>query len=461
MLEIVNFGYLASAIGFITGIKLMATPSKAKIGNYISAVAMVVAIVITVLFYFSGMTSNWLLLLLGAVLIIGAAIGRIMAYRFEMTKMPELVSLFNAFGGLSATIIAITEGNGVVGVEQTLFIFILMASALLGSASFAGSMVAYFKLGGALRIKIPFASTLSKGILIISIVLGVVFFWGLGISPFLMILILSVLGLVYGFLFAIVVGGADMPVLISLLNSITGIVTALSGVLFESPIMLLGGVLVGATGVLLTIQMCNAMNRSLLNVLSGKSKSGAKLGLNNASHQEISEISAPQTAALLAFSKKVAVVPGFGLAVSQAQKLCFEIQQLLAEQEVELSYIIHPVAGRMPGHMNVLLAEANIQYESIVEMADVNQQMNEFDAVLIIGANDVVNPDADDNPDSPIYGMPIIKAHNAKQVVVLKRGMSTGYSGINNPLFEKPNCKLLFGDAKASLQQIINELKML
>jgi NAD(P) transhydrogenase subunit beta len=270
-------------------------------------------------------------------------------------------------------------------------------------------------------------------------------------------MLLGVLALVYGLLFALPVGGADMPVLIAVLNAVTGVATAFSGILFESTIMLLGGILVGATGILLTIQMCKAMNRSLRKVLIGGHAARAELTGNG--EQLIQTITNAETASVLAFAQQVAIVPGFGLAAAQAQKLCFEMQKALNAQGTNVKYIIHPVAGRMPGHMNVLLAEANVDYDDIVEMEEVNDNMEQFDACVVIGANDVVNPAAEENESSPIYGMPVIRAYRAKHVIVLKRGMAAGYSGVSNPLFEKSNCRLLFGDAKTSLQKIVEELK--
>lgn len=250
-----------------------------------------------------------------------------------------------------------------------------------------------------------------------------------------------------------------MPVVISLLNSITGIATAFAGLVYDSKVMIAGGIFVGAAGIFLTLLMCTAMNRSLLQVLAGKFKKST--GAGSDVEIEVKEISVSETAMALAFSQRVAVVPGYGLAVAQAQHICGQMQQLLEKRGCEVDYIIHPVAGRMPGHMNVLLAEANIDYGRLKEMDEGNDVMEQYDVVLIIGANDVVNPAAETNPDSPIYGMPIIRAHQAKQVVVMKRGMSTGYAGVQNELFGMDNCSLLFGDAKNSLQEIVNQLKLI
>ena len=462
MIGILNFSFLASAIGFILGLKLMSAPKNAKSGNIVTAISMGIAILSTTIAYKIGIDNFQNLIILVLVLGIGTFIGRFLAYKYQMTEMPELVSLFNALGGLCAVIIAINEGI-IVGLinSSSMNLTVLLLSIVLGAASFSGSIVAYLKLGGKFKLKLGNTKLWSNISVLLIIGLIVSFFVltnFIGVATFL--LLLSVIAMLYGVFFASAVGGADMPVLISLLNAVTGVVTAFSGLLFESPIMLLGGIFVGSTGVFLTVQMCNAMNRSLLKVLSGQSNTGnipTKTGEQDVAL--VTPMPASQLASVLAYSENVAIIPGFGMAVAQAQKICFELQSKLQEQGTTVKYIIHPVAGRMPGHMNVLLAEANIDYDHIVDMNDVNDNMNQFDMALVIGANDVVNPAALTDPNSPIYGMPIIKAFEAKQVCVLKRGMSTGYSGIENPLFEKPNCKLLFGDAKESLQAVLNELK--
>ena len=261
-------------------------------------------------------------------------------------------------------------------------------------------------------------------------------------------------------LFVLPIGGADMPVVISLLNSITGIATALSGLLYQNKVMIAGGILVGAAGILLTILMCKAMNRSLLKVLTGSFNKG-KIVATEEKEQDIKDISVSETALKLSLSNKIAIIPGYGLAVAQAQHLCKQLEKLLTEKGAEVHYIIHPVAGRMPGHMNVLLAEASVEYDALKEMDQVNDEMASYDTALIIGANDVVNPAAENNKNSPIYGMPIIKAYNCASSIVLKRGMSKGYAGVQNELFETNGCSLLFGDAKVSLQEIVNQLKLI
>jgi NAD(P) transhydrogenase subunit beta len=463
MVGIINLAYLLSAIGFIGGIKLMAAPSSARNGNILSAIAMTIAIVATTVLVViqEGQLNN--IYLLAALLLVGTIIGKGLSESYEMTRMPELISLFNAFGGLCALIIGINESFITsLTVDQSGIKVILLLGVFLGGASFSGSIIAFYKLAG--KMKTNFRSkalTALSWIIVLALPAWHIIQPEAALSFQSISMIIGAISLLYGILFAMPVGGADMPVLISVLNAVTGIATAISGILFDSTIMLLGGILVGSTGILLTIQMCKAMNRSLKKVLLGQTATSVKSSGKGEAEQEIQTISTAETASILAFSKNVAIIPGFGMAVSQAQKECFELQKRLEGLGANVKYIIHPVAGRMPGHMNVLLAEANIDYNDIVEMEEVNHNMAQFDAAIIIGANDVVNPAAETDADSVVYGMPIIKAYQAKQVIVMKRGMSAGYSGASNPLFERANCKLLFGDAKHSLNKIIEEVKMI
>lgn len=459
---IINIAYLFAAIGFILGLKLMGDPTKAKLGNYFAASGMVIAIIATIALIFNNSPNIPNVIFLIAALTIGTVLGRVMAYKVEMTEMPQLVSLFNALGGAAALIISVNEA--VINIHSPLSLMgniALALGAILGGVAFTGSVVAYFKLAN--KFNIGFQNTvkiLSRVLLITIVGITVLVFSTniLGLSFLNYLLIISVVSLLYGIVFTVPIGGADMPVLVSFLNAITGVATAFSGIAFNSPIMLIGGILVGATGVYLTMQMCTAMNRSLGVVLAGKiTDEEVPEGVN--SEIEVQRISAVETSSLLAFSKKVAIVPGYGMAVAQAQQACYELQKKLMEKGADITYIIHPVAGRMPGHMNVLLAEANIDYKYIKDMVDVNDVMEQFDAAVIIGANDVVNPAAETEENSVIYGMPIIKAYQAKQVIMMKRGMAAGYSGAINPLFGRSNCKILFGDAKDSLNQIIDELK--
>ncbi|MBK7286625.1 MAG: NAD(P)(+) transhydrogenase (Re/Si-specific) subunit beta [Flavobacteriales bacterium] len=393
-------------------------------------------------------------------LAMGTVIGKAWSNRVAMTAMPQLVSIFNALGGACAVVLGLNEVYGTgTPVDNKLLGSVLILATLFGGVAFTGSMVAFLKLVGR-KLPRP-ASPQSAGA-------GAAHLVGGGGDHYLampvdasaypaLLLGIAIAALACGVFLTLPIGGADMPVLISLLNALTGVATLFAGLLFHDPVMIIGGILVGATGILLTLQMCSAMNRSLGGVLAGKIISGKST--QSEAEQDIRSITAVETASLLAFSKQVAVVPGYGMAVSQAQRECFALQEMLKGTGVDLHFIIHPVAGRMPGHMNVLLAEANIPYASVLEMSEVNNTMEHYDTVLVIGANDVVNPAAENDTDSSIYGMPIIRAYKAKQLVVMKRSMAKGYSGVVNTLFDRQNCKVLFGDAKESLSAIITELK--
>ena len=460
MMNLIHIAYLVSATGFVAGLKLMATPARAKTGNIFAATSVVLAITATTFLSVLHKVQFENVLLLFSLLLAGTVIGRYFSQKYEITRMPELISLFNAFGGLCAVLIGVNESmiNDQLG-NEIISRIVLTAGVLLGGVSFSGSIIAYYKLSGTLRKS--WRSGLFSVVTLLYIAIMLVWHFIIrddGLSFFMLIVSIATASLIYGVLFALPVGGADMPVLISVLNAATGIATAFSGVLFQSPVMLLGGILVGSTGILLTFQMCKAMNRSLKHVLVGNANKGAAVD-DSTDASLIRSVSASEVASVLAFSGNIAIIPGFGLAVSQAQKLCYELQCSLESQGAQVKYIIHPVAGRMPGHMNVLLAEADIDYSDIVEMDEVNQNMRQFDVAIVIGANDVVNPAAEEDPGSPVYGMPIIRAYNCRQVIVMKRGMATGYSGIKNTLFERSNCRLLFGDAKTSLQKILEELK--
>lgn len=459
---IIEIGYLLATISFILGLKFMSSPEKAKTGNLIAAIGMVLAVVLT---FTAGITetvpyTNLVIILVA--IVIGTLVGKRLSDKVEMTGMPQLVSLFNATGGGCAMLLGLIEANPMQPQESDLTLQILLIAGLItGAIAFTGSIIAERKLAGKVKDHRTMAVVFSARILLaLMILLPIVFFTvglPIGFAPFMFFL--AALAMIYGVLFVLPIGGADMPVVISLLNSITGIATAFTGLVYGNKVMIAGGIFVGAAGIFLTLLMCTAMNRSLMKVLAGKFKKST--GTASEEDQEIKEISISETALALSFAQKVAVIPGYGLAVAQAQHICAQLDQLLDKRDCEVNYIIHPVAGRMPGHMNVLLAEANIDYSRLKEMDEGNELMSEYDVVLVIGANDVVNPAAENNPDSPVYGMPIIRAHEAKQVVVMKRGMSKGYAGVVNELFELDNCSLLFGDAKASLQDIVNQLKLI
>ncbi|MCK0131297.1 NAD(P)(+) transhydrogenase (Re/Si-specific) subunit beta [Flavobacteriaceae bacterium F08102] len=459
---IVEVGYLIATVSFLGGLKFMSSPKRAKIGNIFAASGMVLAVICTFLMVLSNAVPTTNLIIALVAILLGTLLGKRMATKVEMTAMPQLVSLFNATGGGCAMLLGIIEANQSRLTEVPVGIKILLLLGLVtGAVAATGSIVAYGKLAGKTKDKrtkgVVYGSRVLLGLILL---LPLIYFIGFVPVPFeIFTYIMAAFALCYGILFVLPIGGADMPVVISLLNSITGIATAFAGFVYGNKAMIAGGIFVGAAGILLTLLMCKAMNRSLIKVLAGKFKKSSAAA--DEEEQHIKSIASAEIAMQLSFASKIAIVPGYGLAVAQGQHLCGQLQKLLANRGVHIDFIIHPVAGRMPGHMNVLLAEANIDYEHLKEMNEVNDQMSHYDLVLIIGANDVVNPAAETKPDSPVYGMPIIKAHESKQVVVMKRSMSTGYAGVSNDLFGMDNCSLLFGDAKDSLQEIINQLKLI
>jgi len=461
MTTILDISYFIAILSFIIGLKYLSFPQKAKLGNLIAGIGMTVAILLTIIISFYQQTINTNLVLILIAVVLGTVIGQIMAKKAEMTKMPQLVSFFNAMGGGCALLLGIIEAQQFHEANNRMAEVVLIAAMIIGAISFTGSFVAYYKLGGkevpANRSLVLVLSRITLLFLIVIPVLVSYSFLDLSLAQ--EVLVLASIALVYGIVFVIPIGGADMPVVISLLNSLTGMATALAGIMFHNLLMISGGILVGSAGILLTLLMCKAMNRSLWNVLSGKFKKSGGINSANGEELDIKTITIGELSTQLAFANKVAIIPGYGLAVAQAQHLCAQLDAILEKKDVEVHYIIHPVAGRMPGHMNVLLAEADVSYDKLKEMDDVNHEMKSYDLVIVIGANDVVNPAAENDSSSPIYGMPIIKAYEAKQVVVIKRGMSKGYAGVENNLFGVPNCRMLFTDAKVALNEINNELK--
>lgn len=462
MVAAVQISYLVAMLGFVMGLKFLSSPSRAKTGNLIAAGGMTLAVVAVIVGQIYQVEVSVLKLsLIFAAILAGYFLGKRMSDRVEMTEMPQLISFFNAMGGGCAMILALVEAR-LDATPPTATLSLMWSGLIIGAASFSGSIVAYRKLSGKQKDKkAAWIMWLSRVLLIVFIATPILYVyeylpqyiefvsWGL-----------LVLGLVYGVIFVLPIGGADMPVVISLLNSLTGVATALAGILNKNSIMIAGGIFVGAAGVLLTLLMCKAMNRSLLAVIGGKFKA-SKGGPVDEEEIEIKTTSFGEVATKLAFAQKVAIIPGYGLAVAQAQHLCKQLQSLLENKETEVHYIIHPVAGRMPGHMNVLLAEADVHYDILKEMDAVNDDMSSYDLAIIIGANDVVNPAAETDEHSPIYGMPIIRAYNCREVVVIKRGMAKGYAGVENKLFGYDNCQLLFADAKDALSGITNEFKVL
>ncbi len=456
---LLEFSYLIGSVTFILGLKMLSSPDRARKGNLIAAAGMLLAIIGTVLFHEKdGQPIGnipWIL----AAMALGTVVGWYMAMKVKMTAMPQMVSFFNGMGGACAAIISIVEFNshpeGSGG-----HLLIIFLGLVIGSVSFSGSMIAYGKLDEKIK------DLSSKLLTWFNLLLLLLIFVVLGVAVAMpetfghsAVWILLSLSLLYGILFVMPIGGADMPVVISLLNSFTGMAAAFGGFLYNNQVMLTGGILVGSAGTILTVLMCKAMNRSLLNVIIGSFGGGNAAGKANSGEQVVKEISLTDASILCAYANKIMIVPGYGLAVAQAQHICHELEKKLEDKGVEVSFAIHPVAGRMPGHMNVLLAEADVPYPKLVEMEDANPQMPNTDVVIVVGANDVVNPAAENDPGSPIYGMPVLKVWDAKNVIVLKRSMRAGYAGIENELFFHPKTKMLFGDAKDMLQKLVGELK--
>ncbi len=501
--------YLIASITFIIGLKMLSHPESARKGNLIAAFGMALAIFGTIFFYVDPSTGHrlgnygWIF----GGLIVGSAIGTVAARKVKMTSMPEMVSMFNGMGGACAALISIVEFHHFAAQDFTVEIFAgqsaeagsfalpvqngtlitILLGLIIGSVSFAGSMIAWGKLNGSIKDKVfPGQHIVNIAMLVAILALAGFLVYDIShsfvldaetisntskevtVTPFnvefntsvyILFYILLALSLLYGVLFVLPIGGADMPVVISLLNSFTGVAAACGGFLYDNKVMLTGGILVGAAGTLLTILMCKAMNRSLGNVLIG-SFGGSKAVAGGSKEQgHYKEINLSDAAVILAYANKVMIVPGYGLAVAQAQHTCHELEKLLNEKGVEVKYAIHPVAGRMPGHMNVLLAEADVAYDRLLEMEQANEEFASTDVVLVLGANDVVNPAAKSDPASPIYGMPILDVELARNIIVNKRSMKPGYAGIENDLFFRPKTSMLFGDAKKVLQDLTAEIK--
>ncbi len=460
--SILNIIYLIASVTFIIGLKMLSRPESARKGNLIAAGGMGLAIVGTIFLYKSshGVHLGNLPWMFGA-LVIGGVLGSVSSRKVKMTQMPEMVSLFNGMGGACAMLISLIEFNHIAGTEIKLGHFIAIVLGLvIGSISFAGSIIAYLKLSGKQKDISFKGQHIFNLVLFIIILVGAVLTYNVtpALAPSFFYITFG-LAILYGVFFVLPIGGADMPVVISLLNSLTGVAAACGGFLYNNKAMLTGGILVGAAGTLLTVLMCKAMNRSLLNVIIGNWGGSNAAAGSTQEGGSFKEVSTSDAAMLMSYAKKVVIVPGYGLAVAQAQHTCHELEKILTDKGVEVSYAIHPVAGRMPGHMNVLLAEADVAYEKLEEMEDANNNFKTTDVVLILGANDVVNPAAKNDPTSPIYGMPILEVEDAKTVIVNKRSMKPGYAGIENSLFYQPKTSMLFGDAKKVLQDLCAEVK--
>ena len=472
ILLIKGLAYLFGSITFIVGLKMMGNAKSASQGNKLAAIGMVAAILATIFLHtdasgqLASVPAIVYFIIFGAIAL-GTVVGWMAAMRVQMTKMPELVSMFNGMGGACAALIGLMEFAHNTGEGKTGTLIAILLGMVIGSISFSGSVIAFLKLNGTMGkpIRLPFYNILNTGLLIgLSIFTAYMVHMSSqpGIdhvsAPMGLLYGLFAVAIIYGILFTIPIGGADMPVVISLLNSFTGLAAAFGGFLYDNKVMLTGGILVGSAGTLLTLIMCKAMNRPLWNVIFGAfggSSGGSSLEVDGS----IKDISVSDLAVQLNYSKKVVIVPGYGLAVAQAQHIIKELENILEERGVEVKYAIHPVAGRMPGHMNVLLAESNVSYDKLVEMDEINPVFEQTDVVLVVGANDVVNPAAKSDPSSPIYGMPILEVDRAKTVIVNKRSMNAGYAGIENLLFYDPKCSMFFGDAKKALTALVAELK--
>lgn len=448
-----DFSYIIASILFILGLKMLNSAHTARKGNMVSAIGMLIAIATTLCY--SGLDYQWIIL----GLVVGSIIGVIAAQRVQMTSMPEMVALFNGFGGIASLLVGWSEFYS----ESTLSTFTALAiflTVLIGGVTFTGSLIAYAKLSK----KMPGQPILFKGqqivnaLLLITAIVSGGYFALIGYGNYSLFLGIIALSLVLGVMTVIPIGGADMPVVIALLNSYSGLAASTAGFIISNTVLIVAGSLVGASGLILTQIMCKAMNRSLLNVLfsgfgSVTGKPGQKV------KGEAKPINATDAYHLLEAARSVIFVPGYGMAVAQAQHVVRELAKLLKENGTDVLYAIHPVAGRMPGHMNVLLAEANVPYESLVEPKDVNPSMKTVDVAVVIGANDVVNPAAKEDPSSSLYGMPVIDVEDAKTCLVLKRSLSPGFAGMENVLFFKENTRMLFGDAKNSISSLVSEFK--
>ena len=452
--------FLFAAFFLVWGLRLQSSPESATRGNKYAALGMFLSILGAIIMPFENSGLNnylWIFVPLTT----SSIIGYVIAKKIEMTSMPQMVSIFNGLGGLSAVLLSFIELYKVsfLGGESSLaYKMILVLSLFIGSIAFTGSMLAFAKLDGykwSEKLTLPYQHIINI-VLLVAILYFSYQYFGVN-NDFNLIYFVLGISLLYGIFFVAPIGGADMPVVISLLNSFTGLTAALTGIIFDNKVMLLGGILVGAAGTILTILMCKAMNRSLLNVIVGGFSSSGKQTVKE-DQGDIKEINDSDFAVQLFYSSKVIIIPGYGLAVAQAQKLCKEVQEILETNDVEVKYAIHPVAGRMPGHMNVLLAEADVDYSKLIELEQANEEFKSTDVAVIVGANDVVNPDAIDDSSSPLFGMPILKVWESKSTVVLKRSMSAGYAGVQNPLFFRDNNKMYFGDAKDSLDAVFKTL---
>jgi NAD(P) transhydrogenase subunit beta len=457
----IQIAYLIASILFVVGIKMLNRTKTARKGNIVSAMGMFIAILATVVQVDAISLVDILICV-----VIGSGIGLLIAYKVEMTKVPEMVALFNGFGGLASLAVALSdywlntqerqlEVDSIIGTSVALGVFI-------GGITFTGSMIAFLKLNGRISGRaITFKGQHPINLLLLIAAIVVTIIALMNTSDPMFMLILVGISLLLGILTVIPIGGADMPVVISLLNSYSGMAACATGFVLNNNVLIVSGALVGASGIILTQIMCKAMNRSLVNVLLGGFGQTSAQVSDDGEQVSVKEVGVEEAAQIFDSVSSLIIVPGYGMAVAQAQHAVRELSELCEKKNINVKFAIHPVAGRMPGHMNVLLAEANISYDKLIEMDDINDEFATTDLVFVIGANDVVNPAARTNPASPIYGMPILNADKAQTVIVSKRSMGKGYAGIENELFGHDNCLMLFGDAKQTITKLVNEMKEL
>ena len=456
---IVTGSYIIAAVLFIFSLGGLSHPRTARRGNFYGMVGMVIAIAVTILLL--GESAN--VKLLAPVMLIGALIGLTVAYRVQMTEMPELVAVLHSFVGMAAVLIGFATyldgSDGYVGVAKVIHEVEIYIGVLIGAVTFSGSVIAFGKLKGIISGKpllLPARHWINLGLGIASVFLGVEFVSTTdGMSS---LLIMTAIALLFGVHMVMAIGGADMPVVVSMLNSYSGWAAAATGFMLSNDLLIVTGALVGSSGAILSYIMCRAMNRNFISVIAGGFGTGSSSVSSATYDGEVNEILSNETADILREAGRVIIVPGYGMAVAQAQNTVSEISNILNDTKKDVRFAIHPVAGRMPGHMNVLLAEARVSYDVVFEMDEINREFTDTDVVLVVGANDIVNPSALSEPESPIAGMPVLEVWNAATVVVLKRGMASGYAGVDNPLFFNENTRMLFGDAKQSLDSILSEL---
>ena len=459
---IVNVSYIIATILFILALGGLSNQETARRGNWYGIIGMTIALLATV---FGDVSANYEKLILA--LLVGGSIGLLLARRVQMTQMPELVAILHSLVGLAAVAVGFANflgaGHDYAGVEKTIHDIETYIGILIGAVTFSGSVVAFGKLSGRIGGKpltLPGRHWLNLGLLIGAIWFGMEFVnqsaAGGGLNP---LIVMTVIALLFGIHMVMAIGGADMPVVVSMLNSYSGWAASATGFMLGNDLLIVTGALVGSSGAILSYIMCRAMNRKFLAVIAGGFGTGGGSSAGGDEEQgEVVAVDTQETAAMLAGAKEVMIIPGYGMAVAQAQHTVFEITKALREKKVNVRFGIHPVAGRMPGHMNVLLAEAKVPYDIVFEMDEINDDFPDIDVSVVIGANDIVNPSALEVPDSPIAGMPVLECWKGDTTIVLKRSMATGYAGVQNPLFFKDNTRMLFGDAKDSLDEVLKAL---